>query len=815
MSPETTERNITGGATSNIRRLISEADLQESGKFHSDEVGDIFQRSKHELIEVKRTGNAMLFYENMFQILHCFVLPIIKFTKSDLNYLDASKEGEISIIQNQDQRIEAQQQDLSLIGNSLSAIRNDLVETLIAHHERYNGTDNMMRLKMDRVVATVIIADLKDDLKQCSYNLNYEQTVVDVLNRQREKLMYDCDTNDTGHDVMKERVRTSFHMENKRNSPAELEVLTQLFMKNSGLVNNRIEVARKKRNQVQTKQNKLLIARELIQDYVSKNKRQNSTFRRIMKKTQVKIKPLDKGRNTEYMYLHIRRKKLKAGLMELVMEKVVMISIREAIESTIKELASGDIKDESCGGLYNKSGTKKFTDVRGSARNNIPQNWQTMEEQIHNILTDPQNNIAHIHCEAFADFVFRCDIINAKLALKDHSSRENNGTEIADRYSANTEESSLATLEMLNKDIVDHMERICNELNMALKEKFNFNSIWLCYENELFCKVGPLLENINKLVFKNKLEDIEKYIKRIAPSSLGREFETSKVYSLLEETVITEALVNDKPDQQHTVGNSVENIERTNDDFLNSKDVKCQSENKDDCNSDQNSYSGTMSSSESSTEDEDDQTSSQLPSTSNASEIEENALIKTVTDAGNACVIHRRTSSKKRLASNHGCDTKTRLDYSKSVPINSESIMSGSIRVSRYGDLLQSLTSDIEVNRSPKRINTWPYLLRIRMQSRSFFNSPIYASQDSSEVIGDKEVTNSGGHTSMIEPDYITFRETMVVQRQKATNLQEVNRKVNTMNLKPCYKEGFQKVYPSHCIYILLFSIFNLQNSFF
>ncbi len=327
---------------------------------------------------------------------------------------------------------------------------------------------------------------------------------------------------------------------------------------------------------------KLLHARENLRELV-KEAKQNHRQRRwslteslrdsFRSKKTAKEAVREPLRNI-YLEMHRKMGSIKQNMMELVQKKVMMISVKEAIRNTLREIGE---TSESLGVDTDRRGGSRATHVLRQSR--IPREWLTLTEQVAVILSDPKSKIFHKHQQFTDSVISRCGaaLFERHLLNLSSSSDEGAGSDSCDAGDAkvppqtykphlseaeaekgkpdsvdkhlqlegelglddvviihNTNEDHLKRLaETLKEEIHNHFDEIVSRFQEELKtwSRTAPKKLWLCYEAHFY---DAVMADLVK-VYEHACIHIGKKLCRCIPELSAEDFN-------LEDTVVIRAL---------------------------------------------------------------------------------------------------------------------------------------------------------------------------------------------------------------------------------------------------------------------------------
>lgn len=540
------------------KRSITQSRLfRGTVNFHTEEVSEVFELTAdavRQYISTEKTQQRE-FYEAMFRILHCYVLPLVTFTPNDLTYLQAAYDTEMEMIKRSNEKIKQQEQDLDQVKDSLQRIREKLVNRIITtckdnpNHKHTRLKLSPLKRKLRKAFHQRIMTDLEKDVMVCASKLNGAQMSVDVLTRQKNDLMKDNDKVE-----MADRVRKSFafHEQPSKRQAESIHIFADIFMKNTKLIDQKLALARGKRDKIHEEYKNSLYVREIVKQHTEQIKRSKKKFG-----SGKKIEVLEESEAEAYVKLNQEKEQLNVDMLQLILEKIFITSVKEAVSVTLSEI---ETEKESYGVSFCPRGIETNLQVipHGPETNQplVPVEWKTLEQKIWDVLNDSSNETANIHCEAYADFVFRCGIIDTWIG--ETSSKSASTTCAAKARSplcligmeemcqevtpSKIKEFALSTLGNVNRDISNHLDVICRKLlhhfEKPEEDQGWYEKLWTCYERIFFSDIMNSLENLYRVAYKEKIEHIENYMERITPDcvSIG----DSQVLMLLQDSPFVE-----------------------------------------------------------------------------------------------------------------------------------------------------------------------------------------------------------------------------------------------------------------------------------
>lgn len=322
-----------------------------------DELFDTAQKLLSDYAEGNISNRSM--NEIIFKLLHCYILPAIKLTGDDLaKVIGAYKlqEGAVDIV------------DGDIINKNIEI-------------ERLQDAMKTQRMKH-------FVPELSVDSKLIKYHPDFAKLLQKHIERD---ISHSWDSFESTQDVVEKA---------KNDNDPELEA------------------KRTERNNHFKKYEGLLSARENLRYLLSRMQpgKRRSRLSRTFKPKANDVRKDSTGELDPLQSVYIGMEQEITQRLEefqaLADRKLLVISVKEAIRITIKELQSGD---DTFGIDTDKTGRIKATDVL--RHSNIPKGWQTLSEQVSSIISDPQHPLGHKHQQFCQTVQKQCSALNNEKQL--------------------------------------------------------------------------------------------------------------------------------------------------------------------------------------------------------------------------------------------------------------------------------------------------------------------------------------------------------------------------------------------------------------
>ncbi len=185
-----------------------------------------------------------------------------------------------------------------------------------------------------------------------------------------------------------------------------------------------VDEKRKLRNKCFERHEELLNVRETLRDYTHKTSSHRKSFGESLlnfKKSRKSLAVSDNPLHNIYLESRNKLREVKKAAESLVHKKVLMLSVKEAIKSTIDELREGHA---SVGYDIQRHGQHRATDVlRHSC---IPQEWLTVAEKVAGILQNESHPITQNHHAFCTTVIEQCQAALFEQQLVNQSDQRPN-----------------------------------------------------------------------------------------------------------------------------------------------------------------------------------------------------------------------------------------------------------------------------------------------------------------------------------------------------------------------------------------------------
>ena len=279
------------------------------------------------------------------QLLHCYILPAIKLGSGDMRQLQHALEMQKLDVEAADQAILKKNNQVEEIRASMARQR----DKFLAQLSDQSGIKPVYQSKF----AEVLRKNIVDDVKRAWADL----------------------------DILQEQVQKA----KKLNETVSLTAV------------------REARDAEFQKYHELLLARENLDEIIklSDSKKTNSLGRKAQKKKDVtpQNSPVMDALHVVYLGFHETLAQHVKELQALAQRKVMILSVKEAVRTTIKEIQSGM---DSYGIEFDKTGCSRATDVL--QHQNIPRKWLSLTEKVYDLLTFRESRVSVQH-HSFRDKV--------------------------------------------------------------------------------------------------------------------------------------------------------------------------------------------------------------------------------------------------------------------------------------------------------------------------------------------------------------------------------------------------------------------------
>ena len=403
------------------------------------------------------------FFEQMFSVLHRFVLPAVTLKNEDQPHLQAALDYQTLLIERQDEKICAMNSILQSLSADQFTMREKYYETIFKRfHEE--------QLQVAPDVAMLLYNHVQEDLSHYSQQLTEIQTDVNLIKEQLKQCGSSSDVaqlagtggcrssmilsgnvkyefNDKSllfaSKLLPERFSIEAQMKGfstgRRDTCATEDASTGSTAKGSQaeFVSNlqlHLTRLRQVRDQVFDRYKTILQIREILGEFVcdrvivrKDNKKHISKRQIIRSKLKTKSSSSKHKRKNElhakYVELETRKQERLQETSALLEHKVQMISVKEAIRLAMDELKSAPI---AFGIDIDRSGSLRSTDV--NKQRGTPAQWLSIREQVAHALEDTTSTVRAAHIHGSQRVILQCNLfhkLRRKYLLSESDSPDN------------------------------------------------------------------------------------------------------------------------------------------------------------------------------------------------------------------------------------------------------------------------------------------------------------------------------------------------------------------------------------------------------
>ena len=310
--------------------------------YHND-LDELFD-STQQLLDSYASSNISCntFHKQIFALLHCYVLPNIKLNTDDIQELGQVLEKQGSLIDSCNQEILAKYAKLDEVARSMKRQRQmTYVEELTKSPQK--------NLNYPAELIKCLQKDLDVDIRE-------EWAKIESQNEEIQTLKADSDPDSSSS--------------GSSDKPNELELSAQ----------------RQERDNLLKNYEHMISARESLHAManggsVVAHPPPGRWSKRKKKFSRKKAPPPPNPLHNIYIELHNKFQEMENEIMHTTTKKVRLISVKEAVKSTIAELKDSD---ESYGVDLDQTGSQRPTDVLRHSK--IPRHWQTLTEKVASFL---------------------------------------------------------------------------------------------------------------------------------------------------------------------------------------------------------------------------------------------------------------------------------------------------------------------------------------------------------------------------------------------------------------------------------------------
>ena len=317
------------------------------------------------------------FNSEVMRMLHCHVLPLIKLTTEDVPKMKKVFAEEEKYIRNIDEEIIQKDKQMESIGQAMQRQRDAFLSSFVTIKDDQSMLTSSAKM-CNKDLATVLVQDCESDLMALHQKLDDLQREVEEAKRSLALEEWVEIGESTGGSVS-----------------SEDEISQQLVKANESDLEKTLREKRVERNGCHKKLKGLLCARENLRVFISEVEEEEEIRQKrksFMK--SFKSSPQHQPLPIHNVYMGMRdtltevRNKAKA----LVDKKVLLISVKEALRTTLEELA---VNEESLGCDVGVMHGSRPTDVLHRSRK--PREWLTLGQQVSDLVGHHSNQVCLLH----------------------------------------------------------------------------------------------------------------------------------------------------------------------------------------------------------------------------------------------------------------------------------------------------------------------------------------------------------------------------------------------------------------------------------
>lgn len=400
--------------------------MSESMRFHPDGAGqnvdlDEIFNSMIQVIEKyqKQKLTKLEYYQELFRLLHCYILPSVTFGKVDIPQLEAALEFQTALISRQDDKISAKFDEAQNVKGSLDRLRKQFGESI-------NSVNSGAKLTYPQPLAIALFNDYQEDLQTSYKDLNEASDVVTLVKKQLAQAknelenMSPCSENETAsgsHNVKKHRTHSTKQkvtLLSLTETQPSLTVTPETTWNTIAKFEEKLQKERTNRNHIREEINWLLNVREKLSEYISdriliRSDSKSKVTKRQIIRSKLKLKgkhKIEQPLHKIYLSLTENRSEKFKEMETLIGDKVKLVSVKEGVKSALDELRTENV---AYGVDFDSFGSLRSTDVM--SRPGLPVSWQTLEELVKQTIDDESNPIAQLHVEACRKVLSECEVL--------------------------------------------------------------------------------------------------------------------------------------------------------------------------------------------------------------------------------------------------------------------------------------------------------------------------------------------------------------------------------------------------------------------
>ena len=496
--------------------------------------------------------NTYEFNETLLQLLHCYVLPAIRLSVEDIPLVELAYESMEDLIDEKNKEIVVKNTDIQRQKSALEKLRKTFITELQTSVQQTPPYPSELRC--------VLLNDLKNDITNAWLDLETSQQLVElakcsaclkkrpnVPNEHDEtqvKTIVDganmvddtkpVDTYDTSINTADLNIELNtlkrmscFEFENVDGEQCSEETFPKPRGRSPEVndsctdCSSDLEEKRKKRNDHHEQYLRLINARENLSNHKEKTKRNSNSITNVLRSSFRGLRrercPANLLNPLHNIYIeHVKcLETKKEELLYVTHRKVLITSVKEALRSALAELRSGS---DTFGIDVAKSGSQRATDVL--RQSHIPVEWQTLDEQISNLVSNENCKIGQLHNDFIDRVILQCTtalssysvdlnktegseesfaVINPLFCMSPNKkitydpcqspgSDSNSDFVVIDKSETSDGEDLNQVIQILKEEIHDHFEQMCSMIVTSTEScaEVNFKKIWICYESHFY-----------------------------------------------------------------------------------------------------------------------------------------------------------------------------------------------------------------------------------------------------------------------------------------------------------------------------------------
>lgn len=411
------ENATPGGAALKRQRRVSES-MYIGGELYGfesdlDELFDTLQLAVVNFASSSITREV--FNCEIMRMLHCHVLPLVKLTTEDVPKMRELYREEEECIKAIDELILLKDKQMDEIASAMQRQRSSFLSNLVTVTDTRSTLSGPWKM-CNKKVAKMLVEDFEADISEVYQRLDDLQKDVEEA---KLKLSEEGNTN-IRDSFVSDMVKTNetepiVNCTNRNELPASEKETNS----DESVDYEKILLAKRcERNDCHRRYEKLLYARENLKDYINETEdepekpQRRSFLNHFHRSSRHQEEPL----HNIYIAMREKLEDVRKEAKALIDKKVLMISVKEAIRTTLEEL---ELHDESTGYDVGVMHGSRPTDVLHRSRK--PKDWLSLAEKISELVGHHSNQACLQHnnfCKVIAD---RCQAAVYEKQLVDIS----------------------------------------------------------------------------------------------------------------------------------------------------------------------------------------------------------------------------------------------------------------------------------------------------------------------------------------------------------------------------------------------------------